>query len=115
MAVVGDRVQVPSKRVGQLPREGVVIGVTGGMLRVKWSGGEESSMTPSMGSLIVVGKVKVGVKKGVPTAKATSKKAGKALSEKAAKTLSKKPAKTSGKAGSAKSPSKRSGAQKRGR
>jgi hypothetical protein len=115
MAVVGDRVQVPSKRVGQLPREGVVIGVTGGMLRVKWSGGEESSMTPSMGSLIVVGKVKVGVEKGVPAAKAPSKKTAKTSAKKAAKTSAKKLAKTSGKAGSAKSPSKRSGAHKRGR
>jgi hypothetical protein len=107
MAAVGDRIQVPSKRVGQLPREGVVIGVTGAMLRVQWSGGEESAITPSMGSLIVVGKVKVGVKKGAPATRAPAKKAGKALPGKLAK--------PSRKAGSAKASSKRSGAQKRGR
>ena len=107
MAAVGDRIQVPSKRVGQLPREGVVIGVTGAMLRVKWSGGEESAITPSMGSLIVVGKTKIGVKKGAPAKRAPSKKAG--------KTLAHKPAKPSRKAGSAKASSKGSGAQKRGR
>ena len=55
MAAVGDRVQVPSKRVGQAPREGVVTGVSGGLLRVTWSGGEESTIIPSMGSLVVVG------------------------------------------------------------
>ena len=62
MAAVGDRVQVPSKRVGQAPREGVVIGASasGGLLRVRWSTGEESSITPSMGSLVVVGKARGG-------------------------------------------------------
>ena len=62
MAAVGDRVQVPSKRVGQAPREGVVIGVSssGGLLRVRWSTGEESSITPSMGSLMVVGRARAG-------------------------------------------------------
>jgi hypothetical protein len=56
MAVVGDRVQVPSKRVGEAPRDGVVTGVTGLLLRVRWSTGEVSTVVPSMGSLTVVGK-----------------------------------------------------------
>ena len=56
MAVVGDRVQVPSTKVGEAPREGVVTGVTGSLLRVRWSTGQESIVVPSMGSLAVVGK-----------------------------------------------------------
>ena len=56
MAVVGDRVQISSRKVGEAPRDGVVIGVTGSLLRVRWSTGEESTVVPSMGSLAVVGK-----------------------------------------------------------
>jgi hypothetical protein len=55
-AEVGDRVQVPSTKVGEAPRDGVVTGVTGSLLRVRWSTGEESTVVPSMGSLAVVGK-----------------------------------------------------------
>ena len=110
MAAVGDRVQVPSKRVGQLPREGVVTGVSGGLLRVKWSTGEESTITPSMGSLMVVGRVKTGVKKGSAPAKAPSKEAAKAPSKKTTGQSNK-----GKRAGAAKSSSKRSGAHKRNR
>jgi hypothetical protein len=56
MAVVGDRVQVPSRKVGEAPRDGVVTGVTGSLLRVRWSTGEESTVVSSMGSLALVGK-----------------------------------------------------------
>lgn len=111
MAGVGDRVQVPSKRVGQAPRDGVVTGVSGGMLRVKWSGGEESTILPSMGSLVVIGKVKARAKKGAPKAVAPAKKAAKAPAKKAAKGLARDK-----RAGAAKSSSKRSGrAPKRGK
>ncbi len=75
MAVVGDRVQVPTKRVGQTPREGVVVAVTGSLLRVRWAGGEESTIMPSMGSLVVVGRAKVRPQKAGPKG-ATSKSAG---------------------------------------
>ncbi len=81
MAGVGDRVQVPSKRVGQAPRDGVVTGVSGGLLRVRWSSGEESTITPSMGSLVVIGKVKVRAKKSTGATKAPSKRAAKAPSK----------------------------------
>lgn len=109
MAAVGDRVQVASKRVGQAARDGVVTGVSGGLLRVTWSGGEESTITPSMGSLMVVGKVRARAKKGSSTAKAASKKAVKKAVKKAPakKTTAKKIAKTSSKKaamGSAKAP-----------
>ena len=78
MAVVGDRVQVPSKRVGQTPRDGVVTGVSGSLLRVTWSGGEESTILPSMGSLVVVGKVRgPRAKKAVSTTKAPPRRPSK--------------------------------------
>jgi hypothetical protein len=56
MAVIGDRVQISSRKVGEAPRGGVVTGVTGSLLRVRWSTGEESTVVPSMGSLAVVEK-----------------------------------------------------------
>jgi hypothetical protein len=56
MAVVGDRVQVPSRKLGETPRDGVVTGVTGSLWTVRWSTGEESTVVPSMGSLTIVGK-----------------------------------------------------------
>jgi len=59
MAVVGDRVHVPSRKLGEAPRDGVVTGVTGSLLRVRWSTGEESTVVPSMGSLAVVGKIRL--------------------------------------------------------
>jgi len=74
MAVVGDRVQVPSKRVGQTAREGVVTAVTGGLVQVTWLGGEQSTIVPTMGSLVVVGKVKGRAQKGTPTKKAPANK-----------------------------------------
>ncbi len=109
MVAVGDRVQVPSKRVGQAPRDGVVTGVSGSMLRVTWSGGEESTIFPSMGSLVVVGKVRVRSKKAAATAKkAASKKVAKAPTTKAAKKATKKSGKPP-RAQATTSSSKRSG------
>jgi hypothetical protein len=58
MANVGDQVQISSGRVGQLPREGIVTGVSGVMLRVKWSTGEESTLIPGAGSTVVIPKVR---------------------------------------------------------
>ena len=60
VAVVGDRVQVSSRKVGEAPRDGVVTGVTGSLLTVRWSTGEESTVVPSMGSLTVVAKSSIG-------------------------------------------------------
>ncbi len=109
MAAIGDRVQVPSKRVGQAPREGVVTGVSGVLLRVTWSGGEESTIFPSMGSVVVVGRVRAA-KKGVakktkrpvkkPTivpAKKSGKSATKKVAKKSGKSATKKVAQKSGK------------------
>jgi hypothetical protein len=102
MPVVGDRVQVPSKKVGQAPRDGVVTGVSGALVRVTWSSGEESTIMPSMGSLVVVGKAKGRAQKAASAKKAPTKKAAKApakktLTEKAAKAPAKKARKESGK------------------
>jgi hypothetical protein len=66
MATVGDRVQVPTRKVGETPREGVVTEVAGLMLRVRWSTGEESSFVPSMGSITVLGKVRASPRAAGP-------------------------------------------------
>ena len=58
MASIGDRVLVPSRKIGAAPREGVVTGVTGSLLRVRWATGEETSILPSMGSIEVIGKTR---------------------------------------------------------
>ena len=63
MADTGDRVQVASTKVGQAPRDGVVTGVIGSLLQVKWSTGEESTFAPKMGSLSVVGRARSGSKR----------------------------------------------------
>ena len=95
MPVVGDRVQVPSKKVGQAPRDGVVTGVSGALVRVTWSSGEESTIMPSMGSLVVVGKAKGRAQKAASAKKAPTKKAAKAPAKKATKAPAKKAAKAS--------------------
>ena len=72
MPSIGDRVRLASTKVGQAPRDGVVTGVNGGLLRIKWSTDEESSLIPGAGSITIVGKVrKVS---GKTTAKRTTKK-----------------------------------------
>lgn len=55
MAEVGDRVVVESEKVGRESRVGMVVGVEGQMIRVRWEGGTESVFVPSVGSLRVVG------------------------------------------------------------
>jgi hypothetical protein len=70
MADIGDRVQVASTKVGQAPRDGVVTGVIGSLLQVKWSTGEESTFAPKMGSLSVVGRARSGSKRRISPANA---------------------------------------------
>lgn len=55
MASVGDRVMVESEKVGRESRVGLVVGVDGQMIRVRWDDGNESVFVPSVGSLRVVG------------------------------------------------------------
>ena len=71
MAAVDDRVHIPSRKIGEAPREGVVTGLTGSLLRVRWSTGEESTIMSSMGSIEVIGKTRS------PTAKKAAKVAAK--------------------------------------
>ena len=61
MATVGDRVHVASRKLGQPPREGVVTGVSGRLLRVRWSTGEESTIVPGTGSVSIGGKARVRI------------------------------------------------------
>ena len=113
MAEIGDRVQAPSKRVGQAPRDGVVLAVSGGLLRVRWSSGEESTISPSMGSLLVVGRVKLGAGKAGASgsSKTASKKAAKSAKAHTKKANDKSPRAASKGSGAAKS-AKRAGAKR---
>src|SRR5438309_10492567 len=56
MPKVGDRVRLASRKVGQDPRAGVITGVRGQMISVRWSSGEESSIVPGPGTLTDVGR-----------------------------------------------------------
>ena len=53
-ARIGDRIVVESERVGQAPREGVILEVIeasyGTRFRVRWDDGHESTIRPSAGS-----------------------------------------------------------------
>ena len=79
MASVGDKVRVLSGKGGQPPRDGVVTAVSGALLRIRWSSGEETSLIPGPGVMTVVGR-------------ARSRSAGAAKSAQAAKKKSTKPA-----------------------
>ena len=56
MASVGDKVRVLPNKAGQPPREGIVTAMSGSLLRIRWSTGEETSFVPGTGSVIVVGR-----------------------------------------------------------
>lgn len=72
MPNIGDRVRVASMKVGEMPRDGVVIGVFGQLLRIRWSTGEESSIVPGPGAVAVIGKVRASSsKKATAPGKAT--------------------------------------------
>src|SRR2546426_4151724 len=64
MPKVGERVRLASRKVGQDPRTGVITGVRGQMISVRWSSGEESSIVPGPGTLSVVGRTTVQRKAG---------------------------------------------------
>lgn len=73
MPNVGDRVRFASRKVDEAPREGVVTGVTGSLLRIKWSTGEESTVSPGPGAIAVIGKVRASSGKATAPAKAAKK------------------------------------------
>ena len=76
---IGDRVRFESTKVGQVPRDGVVVAVDGELLHIEWSTGGESSLVPGAGSITIVGKVSGKTaanrttKKRTPARKATKK------------------------------------------
>ena len=51
---VGARVIVESEKVGAPPKSGVVLGVNGPMVQVRWDDGRETSFIPAAGSMRVV-------------------------------------------------------------
>jgi len=55
----------------------VVTGVTGGLLRIRWSTGEESTVVPGPGAYTVVGKVKASADKKATGAAKVAKSAKK--------------------------------------
>ncbi len=77
MPAIGDRVRVASRKINEAPREGVVTGVAGGLLRIRWSTGEESTVVPGPGAYTVVGKVKASAGKKATGAAKVAKKATK--------------------------------------
>jgi hypothetical protein len=84
MPEVGDRVVVESRKIGQAERDGVVTGVAGRLLTVKWATGEESTFVPGPGSMRVVGKMReaTGKKAGAPAKTAKSAPTGKKTAKK---------------------------------
>jgi hypothetical protein len=51
---VGARVIVESEKVGAPPKSGVVLGVNGPLVQVRWDDGRETSFVPAAGSMRVV-------------------------------------------------------------
>ena len=82
MPDVGDRVRVASTKVGQAPRDGVVTGVIGQLVRIKWSTGEESTIIPGPGAIAIVGKVRGSSSEKAPAKDAKSAKAVKRTTNK---------------------------------
>jgi hypothetical protein len=80
MPDVGDRVRFASRKVDERPREGVVTGVIGQLLRIRWSTGEESSIVPGPGAVAVIGKVRASSSKKA-AAPATARKVKKSATK----------------------------------
>src|SRR5258708_21538408 len=54
MPVVGDRVEVLPSKGGQVPRRGLVTGLSGSLITVRWDSGEETRLVPGPGAMRVV-------------------------------------------------------------
>ena len=117
MVDVGDRVQVASTKVGQTPRDGVVIGVSGPLVRVRWSSGEESTVVPTVGSMTVIGGVKApsGRNRRGQGAQTASNVAAPAKKVKTTKSTTKAAAKAPKPTKSTTEPSKATGSRKSAR
>lgn len=75
MVKSGDNIEILSQKTGSPPRRGVVIGISGRLLRIRWDDGEESSLVPGPGTLNVLGRGKKTNRKksSKPRSKAPSK------------------------------------------
>jgi hypothetical protein len=63
MVDVGARIEVESEKVGMPPKTGVVTGVNGPLVQVRWDDGHESSFVPAAGSMRVVSTSRGGTRK----------------------------------------------------
>jgi hypothetical protein len=54
MVEVGARILIESEKVGVEPRAGVVTGVHGTTIQVRWDDGHESAIVPAAGNMKVV-------------------------------------------------------------
>ena len=54
MVEVGDRVVIDGRKVGQQRRPGVVTGVNGSLVSVRWEDGHQSTFVPAAGTMTVV-------------------------------------------------------------
>jgi uncharacterized protein DUF1918 len=54
MVDIGARIEVESERVGAPPKCGVVTGLNGPLVQVRWDDGHETSFIPAAGSMRVV-------------------------------------------------------------
>lgn len=75
MVSAGDRVRLTLNKGAA--REGLVTGVTGPMLRVRWASGEETTVIPGPGTLTVLGRTRAAKKKPTKKAGASGRGAGK--------------------------------------
>lgn len=82
----GDKIEIASQKIGHPPRRGVVTGVSGGLLRIRWEDGTESSLIPGPGSISVVGRQAARPRsKSKPRAKSPAKSKAKPKSKKASR------------------------------
>jgi hypothetical protein len=54
MVDVGARIEVESEKVGAPPKTGVVTGINGPLIQVRWDDGRETSFVPAAGSMRVI-------------------------------------------------------------
>ena len=54
MVDIGARIEVESEKVGMPAKQGVVTGVNGPMVQVRWDDGRETSFIPAAGSMRVL-------------------------------------------------------------
>jgi uncharacterized protein DUF1918 len=63
MVDVGARIEVESEKVGAPPKTGVVTGINGPLIQVRWDDGRETSFVPAAGSMRVVPTGRSGTRK----------------------------------------------------